>query len=239
MSQSRQRRRALVAAVAFTGTFTLGSTTAWGGGRPEDTSRNWFGDVSAGYGYLQGDSNDILDNDWVLSGGAMFWPSGSKVGVDINVSWGRFDFSDDALRAINTAIALDPLNSGSVDGGDVETWQLTVNAVWGLRESSGGGLYLTGGIGAYDLKGTLTNTGIVYYPPFCDPWYWWWCVPGGFGTGSVPVASDSTTELGFNFGLGYSFDMADGQLFVEAKYHRIDTDTEDLEYIPITIGFRW
>ena len=61
--------------------------------------------------------------------------------------------------------------------------------------------------GLYSLDGELTNTGLVYYPPICDPWYWW-CIPGGVGPGEIVQASKSVTEFGFNGGIGLTFETS-------------------------------
>lgn len=230
---SRRFSAGLVSAAAV---FLSGS--AWAGGRPEDTTRNWFPHFSGGYAFAESDTRSILDDDWTLSGGALYWPSRSPVGLNLDLTYARFDFSNEAIQAINAAILADPSNSGIVDDGDVATWQLTANAVWGPGDRNNG-FYLTAGVGAHYLEGTVTETGLVYYPPFCDPWYWWWCFPGGVGTGSIIRGRDSTTEFGWNVGLGYSFPTRDGQVFFEAKYQVINTDSEDLTYLPITFGYRW
>lgn len=211
---------------------------AWAGGRPNDSARSWFGDISVGWAFPQSDANDILDDDWTLGGGVLFWPSDWSIGIQADVSWVKFDISDQAIDAINDAIALDPQNGGRVDDGDVETWQLLLNGIWSPGNSESG-FYVTGGVGVYYLDATVTNTELVYYPPFCDPWYYWWCVPGGVGPGSVVKGSESSTEYGFNAGFGWDFDAGDGKVFLEAKYHYISTDSEDLYYVPITIGYRW
>lgn len=218
--------------------FALISTTALAGGRPNDSSRSWFGQFSAGWAFPQSDANDLLDDDWTISGGVLYWPSDWSVGIQTDISYARFDFSSEALDAINAAIAQDPLNGGQVDDGDLETWQLVINGIWSPGNSDSG-FYLSGGIGAYYLDATITNTELVYYPTICDPWYWWWCVPGGVGPGSVVKGDESTTEFGWNAGLGYDFDTGGGKLFIEAKYHYILTDSEDLYYVPVTIGYRW
>jgi len=225
-------------AVFFAAALAASSTAAWAGGRPDDEGRNWFGDFSGGWAFPQSDSSDNLDDDWSISGGATYWPSHWPIGLNFGLTYAKFDISDDAVNAINTQIALDPAHSGLIEGGDLENWQFTINAIWGPGDESNG-FYMTGGVGVYDLKGELTDTGLVYYPPFCDPWYWWWCYPGGVGTGTVVRGSDSTTEFGYNLGLGYSFEVGDGSLFIETKYHWIDTDTSDVTYVPFTFGYRW
>lgn len=214
------------------------STTALAGGRPNESSRSWFGDISVGWAFPQSDANDILDDDWTISGGVLFWPAEWSVGIQSELSYVRFDLSSEAIDAINAAIAQDPLNSGQVDDGDLESWQLVVNGIWGPGNSESG-FYLSGGVGAYYLDATITETALVYYPPVCDPWYWWWCFPGGVGPGSIVKGDESTTEFGWNAGFGFDFPAGDGKVFIEAKYHYIATDSEDLYYVPVTFGYRW
>jgi len=231
--------RALTVASSFAliGSSAFIGSSALAGGRPNETERNWFPVFSGGWAMAQSDTSDVLDDDFTISGGALFWPRAWDAGIELKLTYSGFDISDDSINAINAAIAQDPANSGRIDGGDLDTWQFTINGIWGPG-SDRDGFYLTGGIGAYHLDAKLTNTELVYYPAFCDPWFWW-CVPGGFGPGSVVQASDSSTEFGLNVGVGYNVETGGGQFFVEAKYHRIDTDTRDLEFVPINFGFRW
>jgi hypothetical protein len=96
------------------------------------------------------------------------------------------DLSNQSIRAINEAIDDDPNNDGQITGGDFESWQFGLNGVWSLGASKSDGLYLTGGVSWNDVTGRVTETGLVYYPPVCDPFYWW-CYPGGVGPGNVVV----------------------------------------------------
>jgi hypothetical protein len=212
--------------------------TASAGGRPDGELRNWFGEFSGGWTFTESSASSLLDDDLMLSGGALLWPADWPIGLRFELGYAKLDVSSDAIRLINDQIALDPDNAGQIDSGDVRTWGLAINGVWGPGQSSNG-LYLTAGVGAYYMKGRLASTGLVYYPPFCDPWFWWACVPGGFGPGSVVQASDSTTRFGWNAGLGYSVAMGGGQLYLEAKYSRIDTPSSDLAFVPVTVGYRW
>jgi len=215
------------------------TATAEAGGRPDNSSRSWFGHVNAGYAFASGDSGDFLDDDWTFGGGAMYWPSDWPVGISVDLNYFEMDLSSAALRQINDAIDQDPSNDGDITGGDVENWQLAVNAIWSLGQDTANGFYLTGGISYNDLTGRISETGLVYYPPICDPYYWWWCFPGGVGPGQIVVGKRSTEEFGWNVGVGYSFDSYNGQFFVEARYQQIQVGEEDLEYIPLTFGFRW
>ena len=95
------------------------------------------------------------------------------------------------------------------------------------------------GVGAYDVEGRVRETGLVFYPPICDPWFWW-CRSGGVGPGSVVVAKTSSTEFGWNAGLGWAFEVATGsQLYLEARFHSVNTSPLGTEYLPLTIGYRW
>ncbi|HEX7079385.1 MAG TPA: hypothetical protein VF329_00020 [Gammaproteobacteria bacterium] len=105
-------------AVAVASSLALIGSSAFAGGRPSETERSWFPEFSGGWAFAQSDTNDVLDDDFTLSGGALFWP---------------------------------------------QNWA----------------------------------------------------------------------------GIGYNLEAGDGQFFVEAKYHRIETDARDLEFVPVNFGFRW
>lgn len=225
--------------VAATLTVALAGL-AEAGGRPGDSRTRWFPHFYAGYTFMQGDADGIVDDDFILGGGATFWPADWPVGIGFDIAFAEYDFSDEVIRAINDAIGADPENDGTVDGGDVTVWQVVLDATWSPGDTSRG-FYVNAGIGAYFLDGRVTSTELVYYPPICDPWFWWWCLPGGVGPGTVVRGSDSTTEFGWSVGFGYSFPLAtmDSEVYVEAKYHVINTDLVDTEYVPITIGYRF
>lgn len=207
-------------------------------GRPDKSWKNWFGHVSGGYSMAQGDFADIVDDDWTLAGGATYWPETWPIGIDLELGYNDFDLSSAAIKAINDAIDADPENDGDISGGNIDIWSVTADAIW----SPGKGRvspYIMGGVGAYYLDGKITSTGLVYYPPVCDP-YFWWCYPGGVGPGTIVRGSESTTKFGWNVGIGINWEMGSGsQLFLEAKYVSIDTDRQATEYIPVVIGYRW
>ncbi len=230
--------RTISKACAVLAATSLAIAPAWAGGRPDDQSRDWFGHIGAGWAFPQGDTGDVLDDDWTFSGGALYWPSDWPIGLSIEGAYTDFDLSSSALSAINDAIDQDPNNDGNISGGGVDYWQLGLNGIWSLSGSNGSGLYLTGGVGWYHVGGEVTQDGLVYYPPVCDPWFWW-CYPGGVGPGTFVVGSTSADEFGWNLGAGYSFNTYNGQIFIEAKYHQIQFERENIEFIPLTIGFRW
>jgi opacity protein-like surface antigen len=229
-----KRKLAILVCVVFVlGMLSSGSTWA---GKPDKSWKNWFGHLAVGYVVPEGDLSDIVDDTWTLSGGATWWPG--PVGLDIDLGWSDFDVSSNAINAINEAIAEDDNNSGRVDDGSLSIWSLTTDAIWSPETQGSVSFYLAGGIGLYYLDAQLTTRGLVYYPPVCDPW-WYWCRPGGVGQGNLVVGSDSATEFGANAAIGLNIGLASGsQVYFEVKYHYIDTE-RTTTYIPIQVGYRW
>ena len=204
--------------------------------RPDKSWKDWFGHLEGSFVLSQGSYSDVVEDDFSFSGGATYYPEDWPVGIDITLSWSDQDFEPAVLRAVNDQI--EP-GMGEITGGGVEIWSLVPSLVWSSRGGGAVGFNLSAGAGLYDLKGTLTNNGLVYYPPTCDPWFWW-CVPGGYGPGTVVRGSQSTTELGYNVGLGLTFKLSGGsEAFFEAKYHKIETDPVSTEYLPLSVGVRW
>jgi opacity protein-like surface antigen len=97
--------------------------------------------------------------------------------------------------------------------------------------------YIIGGVGVYRLEAELTSPGVIIYPPVCG---WWWCIPGGVAPGTVVQASESSTDAGLNLGIGLNWELSSGsQLYLEAKYHYVDSDPQETTYVPVVIGYRW
>ena len=88
--------------VLLAGSFL--SATASAGGRPDGSSRSWFGQINTGWAFANGDSGDFLDDDWTLGAGAMYWPSDWPVGIGFDVNYWKTDLSSNAIRAINDLI---------------------------------------------------------------------------------------------------------------------------------------
>jgi opacity protein-like surface antigen len=215
------------------------SAPAHAGGRPDGSSGSWFGQIGTGWSFPTGDSDDFLNSDWTIGGGALFWPSDWPVGISLDVNYLNTKLSGSTIRAINDIIDQDPDNEGNISGGDVENWQFALNGILSLGPQQDSGLYLTGGITYNRVEGRISQTGLVYYPPICDPWFWW-CIPGGIGPGTIVVGTRSENEFGWNVGAGYSFDTwSGGKVFIEARYQQIQFGRENLEYIPLTVGYRW
>ena len=230
------RKIAECLAVLLAASLLAGPASA--GGRPDGSSRNWFGQFNMGWAFPSGSSADVLDDDWTIGGGALFWPSDWPIGLSFDLAYTDFDLSSAAVGRINDAIDQDPANDGDITGGGLDYWQFGVNAIWSPGQDTDRGFYVTGGVAWYSVDAVVEDTGLVYYPPICDPWFWW-CYPGGVGPGTFIVGKRSSDEFGWNLGVGYSIPLASSQFFIEAKYHQIQWDRENVEFIPLTIGWRF
>ncbi|HQL29127.1 MAG TPA: outer membrane beta-barrel protein [Thermoanaerobaculales bacterium] len=190
--------------------------------------KGWYGQAGMGYLLPQGDTGDAIDEDLWFAGGVSYYPEPWPVGIALELSYSNHDIKDDALEPIQPP--------GSRIDGDVTFWSLTANAVWSPRLGSSAGFYAVAGFGAYRVENRLSEPG-HYTGTGCDPWLWW-CVPG-IVAGEVVPASESTTELGFNLGIGVAFEVGQSsEVYLEVRYHSVDTP-ETTELLPLVIGYRW
>jgi len=224
--------------IALAGLLLLAASSASAQTRPDKTWKNWFGHLDASYTLAQGDAGDVLDDGFSIGGGATYWPEQWKIGLVLDIDYTEFDISNSTIRDINQAI-IDGGGSGTVNGGDASLWSATINGTWSPSDA-GSGFYIIAGVGLYDVDARITEQGLVFYPPICDPWFWW-CVPGGVGPGNVVRASTSSTEFGWNAGIGWAFEVGDSgsQIYIESRYHSVETSPLATDYLPLTIGFRW
>jgi opacity protein-like surface antigen len=181
----------------------------------------------------QGDFGTFVDDDWTLAGGATYWPESWPVGLDLELAWNDFDANSDVIRDINQEL---PNGSDEITGGSVSIWSVTADFIWS-PDTGTISPYIVGGVGAYRLESELTSPGVILYPPFCT---WYWCYPGGVAPGTVVEASNTSTNVGYNLGIGLNWEMTMGsQLYLEAKYHYVDSDPRETTYVPFVIGYRW
>jgi opacity protein-like surface antigen len=97
--------------------------------------------------------------------------------------------------------------------GNIPIWSITANAVVSPMVSP---LYLIGGVGFYSWKVSIDD-------------------PGGGGT----FSSDSENDFGFNIGAGLSLPLTGFSTFIEARYHSIAVEGENINYVPIVFGIRF
>jgi len=206
------------------------------GARP-DKGKDIFGHLATGWLMPEGDFGTVTDDDWSLNGGVLYWPEDWAIGLNFDLAYSKSDLKRSVVNAINQQLM--GMGAGSITGGHAEIWGLNANGVWGPDTNGPIGFYLTAGVGLDYVQGKITDNGLVYYPPICDPWLWW-CIPGGVGPGTIVVLSEDTTEFSWNAGVGVTFELSSGsQIFVEARYETIETSPRETEYIPVVVGYRW
>lgn len=171
-------------------------------------------------------TSDILQTGYDLGFAVTWREPGHPLGVRLDVNYA----SNNATRALlNEGSAATGLN---ISGGWADIWSASVNleAQHLITPTTYG--YLIAGIGAYYTQVQLTEYAYGYV---CNPW-WGYCYNG---TGNAVVASNSTTRFGWNGGVGMAFRLRGPTLFIEARYTRIGTSPQPLEFIPVTIGLRF
>ena len=205
------------------------ATSTWAG-RPDKSWKSWFGHFAGGYtsvlGTELGEAGSVVEDGWNLNGGATYWPESWPVGLDLELAYNDLGIKSEALQGLE-----------GVDSATFTVWSTTADVMWGPKPGGTVNVYLMGGVGVYRSRGTLGEN-VIFNGIICNPWYPW-CYPGLI-PGTRVLADESQTKLGYNFGAGITFEVGLGsQIYIEAKYHRAETDPVKLEYIPVVLGYRW
>lgn len=188
------------------------------------------GYVAGGFSIPQGEANEWVQDGWNISGGVIFRPNPSApFGVRFDLGYSYMEANS---KAINTA------NAGSgqlrVDDGYMSVWNLTAEGLWEFGGDRVGG-WIGVGFGGYRRYLELSQTVVV--PGYiCDPW-WGYCYPAAV-PGDLVVANKTLTKFGYSASAGVNFAVGPGQLYVEARYHWMDSE-KTTEYFPILIGYRF
>jgi opacity protein-like surface antigen len=186
--------------------------------------------ISGGYSVTSGVTHDYLDNGYIVKGGVTWRPRPEQPwALRLDGHYSNYDATD---QLISQGIAA---TRTRIDDGEGSTLGLDLNGVLYVPFGQRSRGYLTAGAGIDRRRIELTQT-VVFGGFFCDGW-WGFC---GFGAvpGDVLVSRETTTRFAWNGGLGVEWDLPSSQLFVEATYHRIETQ-RPTEYIPIVVGLRF
>ena len=195
----------------------------------QDTKKQIQGYIGGGYSQPMGIADDYLDGGFNIAGGVIWRPAPSRpFGL-------RADLGYDWWDASNKAVQLALANGLRVDGGSASMWSLTADALWEFGGGGKVGGFVGAGIGGYRRYFELTNA-VVLPGYICDPWYGW-CYPAAV-PGDVIAADDTLTKFGYNVSAGITFPVGDGDMYVEARYHWMDT-SPTTEFLPILIGYRF
>jgi len=216
-----KRTTILILAVAF-----IGVTATADAQHGYQSWKEWYGNIQFGYLSPQGDYGDVTDSGWMVSGGATYEPPDWSVGIFMELSYHENDIKSEILNALES------------DGGDVNVWGVSTGLRWAPDLDSSIGFYAKAGVGAYRVEAKIFDA--VWVPGWiCDPWYWWYCVPGWVPGQSV-TARESSTNFGYNLALGVTFDLGvTTEFYLEASYFSIDTDVAQTDYMPLSLGIRW
>jgi opacity protein-like surface antigen len=185
--------------------------------------------VMGGYSDTVGTTADYLQGGYMVGGGFTL-SQGFDDPLDL-----RFEFSYSNHNATNNLLNIgQQVANTEVDNGTGQFWSGTGNVEYHVPIIYGVRVYGIAGVGAYHERVELNQQvpgGWGYYN--CDP-FSGYC----YGNNAL-VASQSTTKFGWNAGLGVDFALPYGHSwFVEARYHRISTDTP-IELVPIAVGYRF
>jgi len=186
------------------------------------------GYVAGGYSMPEGIAGDFTNGGWNISGGTILRPNPhAPFGI-------RFDLGYSYMGANSNAINAGQSNGLRVDDGYMSLWNLTAEGLYEFGGDHVGG-WVGVGFGGYRRYLELTNTVIV--PGYiCDPW-WGWCYPAAV-PGDVVAANDTLTKFGYSASAGVNFAVGHGQVYVEARYHWMDSE-KTTQYFPILIGYRF
>ena len=184
---------------------------------PMLTSRPVTGIVSAGIGFPTGSASDFLGVGARFGLGMTWFPSPkAPVGLRLEGSYSWYGSHDNYYYGY--------YNHGGADvyGGDLD---LELN----LMRQNDSRLYLIGGYGEHRVSfyhNDYAGVSCGYY--YCGPGY--------------VITRSSTTDWrgAWNIGLGWEFAVSPGSaLYVEARYSQLNLSNNHLEFVPLTVGYRF
>lgn len=182
--------------------------------------------AGAGFSTPVYDASSALNYGWNVNfrGGVAIDP---EVSANLDFTYSNSRFNNRTLASFNEP-----------DGG-IGIWSLTFQPVIHLATRAARVRpYITAGYGLYHYNFTLSHPAVIP-TVFCG---FFGCFPTLVGVNAV-VASSSTYRSGFNGGMGFDFPIhSDSQasFFMEARYNQMFMGRNtDIQYIPVTFGFRW
>lgn len=211
--------------------FAVAATCCAAGGAQAQAPPSIRWHLMGGYGETLGTTADYLQGGAMIGGGFTLTPSrGDPLDLRFDLSYSEHNASTNLINAGQQSTNV------YIDGGNGQIWSANGNLVYNVPFMYGVRAYGIAGVGVYHARVELTQSDPLYGGYFyCDP-FSGYC-DGGYG--SAVVESNGVTKFGWNAGIGVEFDLPFRRSwFIEARYHRIDTSTP-IEYIPITVGYRF
>ena len=179
--------------------------------------------VGAGFTQGVGGSGRRLDTGWNFDGGVGFNFS-SYVGV-----MGQFNYNQFGINSTT-------LNNLGFPGGDLNVWSVSLDPVIHTMPRGPVDVYFTGGGGFYHMRQEFTAPTTAFFTGF-DPFF-------GFYPVAIPanqvLTSYSVNKPGVDGGVGIALGTKwHVKVYAEARYHRMIFGDRHIDYLPVTMGFRW
>lgn len=185
--------------------------------------RPWQYHFGVGYPTPLGETADKVDGKYHVLFGAVHNMT-PALGLRLDAEYDQFDATSPIIDLYKAADGHVYIWSGSAD------LQFTLTPRQPLK------VYVFGGAGGHYKRFNLTSPGLELIN-VCDFW-WDICYPEVITVEKVR-ASRSEWAYGLNAGAGVGIGTrGGGYLFLEAKYQWID-NRRAIEYVPVTVGFRW
>lgn len=190
----------MIKSVSLAASAALLSLTIASSAHAQAQTMPMFG-ISAGASIPQSSFGDGVNTGYNVNGMINIGVPLSPLGFRGEVGWNRFDLSG------NNASGNVRMINGSANVILIPSTVMTAKP------------YLIAGVGAYNVKTTVDNTG------------------GLLGAGAF-TSSSSDTRLGFNGGVGFAFGLGAVGTFVEARYVTVNgkNGSGSLSFVPVSFG---
>lgn len=186
--------------------------------------------IDGGYTIAQGNARHSLDDGYNTGLSINVFPIKSlPLGLRLNGSYMRFTQNLQSVFDVERQTGLDNLfGHGDLYGGDAD---LQLNLSMGPRVRE----YFFGGVGWYRQQTVFEQLefarGVVCF---------FHCFRALFPVSSIVQENTSGWMHSWNAGMGFEFALQDpASFFIEARYMRLGPNSDQEEFVPITIGLRF
>ncbi len=173
------------------------------------------GTVSGGISFPTGNTSDLLNAGWRFGLGVTWFPSPAvPLGVRLEGSYSWFGSHDHYYYG------------NYYDRSSTDLYGADLDLELNLMHDNRSRLYLVGGLGEY----RATSYRNQYAGSTCGFYY---CAPGY-------LSATTDWHGAWNAGLGWEFAVSpDSALYVEARYMQVNPSEIHLDFVPVTVGYRF
>lgn len=174
-----------------------------------------------------GDSSNALKNGFGFGMDFGYRPETSPLGFRLDMNYANFALTTDALHKISEA-------THYADSGYATVWGFDGSLVLTPPNANKVRPYIQAGPGFYYEHAEASRYSGYGGGVVCDPWFG--CYDTGYGQ---TVADWSSWRLGWMGGAGLNIEFdSGGAMFLQTQYHSITNTNNNLEFVPIAIGYR-